>query len=251
MDGATAVRTIERWGLLAGVAGIVANLLLVALYALALPGVGDFAWTGPANDVVGGIVAMGATIPVAVALASVLHDRLVRWATPPAVVAMATMVVTSALLVADVIPFETQVFAAIPVIVVVFGWTAVIGRAGGRTRRLSPRLARSATAVGLAWVAGVVIALPSLLLPAQSVAQYVVGGIGLVVGVPAYLAFPVWLVALSSRAGAQLPSNEPSTGDHDENRVPSAGIPDSGRRRGPGGKRRPGLLHGPARDGQR
>ena len=63
-----AVRAVERWGLLAGVTGQVGNVLLIALYVLALPGLETFEWTGPANDVIGGIVFTGALIPVAFAL---------------------------------------------------------------------------------------------------------------------------------------------------------------------------------------
>ena len=59
------IGVVERWGLLAGVTGIAANLLLIALYALGLPDIGDYDWTGPANDVMGGIVSTSATIPVA------------------------------------------------------------------------------------------------------------------------------------------------------------------------------------------
>lgn len=211
MTEPAAVRTIERWGLLAGVTGVVANLLLAALWALAIPGLEKFEWTGPANDVVGGIVSTGALVPVAVALAALLDRRLVRVVTSLAVVAMGAMVVSSALLVADVLSFDVQVYVAIPVVVFMFGWVAAVGYVGTRGGRLPPRLARAATVIGLAGVAGLALALPGLLLPAQSVQQYVLFGAGLVVGVPAYLAFPVWLIVLSSRLRTQRTGDRPST----------------------------------------
>ena len=45
-----AVRTVDRWGLLAGVTSALANVLLVVLFTT--PAGGPYAWTGPANDAV-------------------------------------------------------------------------------------------------------------------------------------------------------------------------------------------------------
>lgn len=216
MDENVSIRTIERWGLLAGVTGVVGNLLLVALYTLALPGVGDFDWTGPANDVMSGVVSTGATIPVALALSSLIRRSAVRVVTFAVVVVLAVGVVASVLLVAGVIAFETQVVIAIPAIVLIFGWTAVIGYAGARRRVLSRPLANWATAMGVAGVAGLLVAAPSLLLPSGSVAQYAVGGAGLVIGVPAYLAFPIWLIALSSRIRASRPVDQDGSPQPDD-----------------------------------
>ena len=67
-----AVRTVERWGLLAAITGIVSNGLLLALYTVAQRNSG-YEWTGPANDVIGA-VSSGATIPVALALVTVLGE---------------------------------------------------------------------------------------------------------------------------------------------------------------------------------
>ena len=57
-----AVRTVGRWGLVAGVTGLLANVLLVVLFTT--PADGQYAWTGPANDVVGDVSSL-ALIPVA------------------------------------------------------------------------------------------------------------------------------------------------------------------------------------------
>ena len=46
-----AVRTVDRWGLLAGVTGFLGNALLVVLFTT--PADGPYAWTGHANDIVG------------------------------------------------------------------------------------------------------------------------------------------------------------------------------------------------------
>lgn len=199
------IRVVERWGLVAGVTGVAGNVLLIALWTLALPGVGDYDWTGPANDVMGGIVSTGATIPVALALGALVGSRpLVRVTTLLAASAMAAVVVSSTLLVTDAIPFEVQVLVAVPAIMVMFGWTAVIGRDGAVTRLLPLGLARLAVAIGVSGCLGFVLAGTSLLLPWESVAQYVVGGAGLLVGAPAFLAFPIWLILLSNRLHTHL-----------------------------------------------
>jgi hypothetical protein len=182
------VRVIERWGLLAGVTGVAANVLLVALYlSFAFPMMWASGWTGPANDVVGGIVSTGATIPVALELGKLAGGRsLVRAATVLAV-AMAAIAVTSALLVVDLIAYERQVFVAIPAVAIMFIWTAVTGWSGVATRLLPSRLAQLAVAIGLAGSAGMMLATGSLLF-----------------GIPAFLTFPVWLIALSNRLRAHL-----------------------------------------------
>jgi len=199
------IGVVERWGLLAGVTGIAANLLLIALYALGLPDIGDYDWTGPANDVMGGIVSTSATIPVALALGELVGGGLlVRWATRLAVAAMAALVVSTVLLVTDAVSFEIQVFVAAPAVILMLGWTAVVGRAGKANGLLPPRLARAAVVIGVAACVGTVLVGAGLLLPPESASQYAVAGAGLLAGVPAFLAFPVWLILLANRLRAHL-----------------------------------------------
>lgn len=197
------VRSVERWGLLAGVTGVVANLLLIALYALALPGASGFAWTGPANDVMGGIVSTSATIPLALAIQGLLGPAS-AWPTRLAVAAMVVLALSSLLLVADVVPFETQVFVAVPAIAVMMGWTVAVGLLGGRTGVLPARLAQVGVVTGLAGCAGLLLAGGALLLPAGSLSQYLVGGAGVGAGALGFLVFPVWLVLLSDRLRGHL-----------------------------------------------
>jgi len=93
-----AVRRVERWGLLAAVTGMVSNALLLALYTVARRN-SAYEWTGPANDVIGAL-SSGATIPVALALMTVLgRPRALRIATRLAVLAMGLIVVLSVALV--------------------------------------------------------------------------------------------------------------------------------------------------------
>lgn len=194
-----AVRAVERWGLLAGVTGIVGNILLIALYALALPGLESFEWTGPANDVIGGIVSTGALIPVAFALRDLLGGgSLVHRMTSVAVLAMVTIVVLALLLVVNVTPFAAQGPGAGAAAVVMFVWVGVVGRAGAAGSTLPRGLARGAVTMGVAASLGALLVGVSLLLPQESIPQYLMGGAGLILVLPAWLAFPVWLIRLSN-----------------------------------------------------
>ena len=67
-----AVRTVDRWGLVAGVTGVLGNVLLAVL--LTTPADGPYAWTGPANDVIG-VVSTLAIIPVVAGLLTVCGNR--------------------------------------------------------------------------------------------------------------------------------------------------------------------------------
>jgi hypothetical protein len=198
-----AVRTVERWGLLAAVTGIVSNGLLLALYTVAQRN-SAYEWTGPANDVIGA-VSSAATIPVALALVTVLgQTRALRVATRLATAGMAVIVVSSAALVAGLIPFAVSAAAAGTAVVAMFGWVVVVGRTGRVTGRLPARLARAAEVIGAAALAATPLIGLSLLLPAGSIPQYLVGGAGLLLGVPAAAAYPVWLLLVSNRLRGHL-----------------------------------------------
>jgi hypothetical protein len=198
-----AVRTVERWGLLAAVTGIVSNALLLALYTVAQRN-SSYEWTGPANDVIGA-VSSAATIPVALALVTVLGEtRARRLATRLATGAMALIVALNLALVSDLIPFAVQGAGAGVAVVAMFGWVLVVGRTGRTTGRLPGRLGRAAEVIGAAALAATPLVGLSLLLPAGSIPQYLVGGAGLLLAGPAFAAFPVWLLLVSSRLRGHL-----------------------------------------------
>ena len=58
--------------------------------------------------------------------------------------------------------------------------------------------------MGAAVLAAVPLVGLSLLLPARSLPQYLVGGAGLLLAVPAFTAFPIWLLLLSNRLHRHL-----------------------------------------------
>ena len=227
-DGALdqAVRVIERWGLVAAVTGMVANVLLLALYTVAQRN-SAYEWTGPANDVIGA-VSSWATIPVALALLTVLglfvgaksrsnatlrvagSSATLRVATRLAVVAMGLIVTLNVALVTDVIPFSVQAAGAGICVVAMFAWVLMVGRTGQTTGQLPGRLARTAQLMGAAVLTATPLVGLSLLLPAGSIPQYLVGGAGLLLVVPAFVAFPIWLLLLSTRLRRHLTEREAS-----------------------------------------
>jgi hypothetical protein len=190
-------RRIERWALVAGVTGCTANGLLLALWTVALPGNHSNDWTGPANDVIGAVSTL-AMIPMALGVRDLLRrpGRL-PLLTGALVAGNCALAAASALLVAQVIPFEVQAVVAIPVILAQFAWLRSAGRWGRLTGRLSRRLGRVGELAGTAVLAAVPLVTVAALMPRGSTAQYVIGGTGAALGLAAFAVFPIWQIALS------------------------------------------------------
>ncbi len=194
-------RRVERWALVAGVTGCTANGLLLALWTVALPGNHSYDWTGPANDVVGAVSTV-AMIPMAMGVSDLLRrpGRL-PLLTGALIAGNCALAGASALLVAQVIPFEVQAVVAIPVILAQFAWLRSAGRWGRLTRRLPGRLGRVGEFAGTAALAAVPLVGFAALMPRGSTAQYVIGVPGAGLGLAAFAVFPVWQIALSRAMG--------------------------------------------------
>jgi hypothetical protein len=198
----------------AGVTGCAANVLLAVFYAGRGPSVGvpgAVEWAGPVNDMMGA-VSSAAMVPVALGLLACLgRPRGLVVATWAAAGAMVVNVAASVLLLLDVIPFTGQAAAAVPAVAVIFGWLLLVGRAGRATRRLPARLSTAAVTIG----AGLLTALPlvgfAALLPSASPGQLLLGGLGLTLGVAAFVAYPIWLLALARSARDTPAAPEPAT----------------------------------------
>ena len=205
-----AARRVERWALVAGVTGCTANGLLLALYAVALPGNHDYDWTGPANDVIGAVAAL-AMIPMARGVRDLLGGpgRL-PLLTGTLAVSAAAMAIASGLLVTGRIEFPVQGVVGTGFAVALLLWTGSAGRWAAVTGALPPRLARAARLIGRGGLAGLPLAAVGAALPRGSVAQYAVGGAGVGLVLAAYLALPVWQIRLS-RAMSRRPAAGPTT----------------------------------------
>jgi hypothetical protein len=182
----------------AGVAGVIANGCLVLYYALARPWeaghAGPWEWLGPANDIVGS-VSMAALIPVIVYVGrKVPADRLLGVLCVAGVLASSAFALAGPMLVAGVITLETQFVVAGVGLPVIFGWLWRASWSAGHAQVLPPRTARAGELIAIAALAATGVALAGLLLPPASVGQFAVLGVAAVAGLPAYLAFPVWLI---------------------------------------------------------
>ena len=191
-----AVRTVDRWALFAGVTGLLANVLLVVLFMT--PADGPYAWTGPANDVVGDVSSL-AMIPVAVGLLAVCGNRrglgAITWLAVGAMVVMTTVLM---LMVLGLVSFAAATDSAYIGLIFLFGWVFAAGRSGRASGRLPRQVARCGVALGAAGLAGAALLTASAPMPAHSLIWDITFGAGLLTAIPVAL-FPVWLIVLSYR----------------------------------------------------
>ena len=197
----SAVRTVDRWGLVAGVTGFLGNVLLLVLSTT--PADGPYAWTGPANDTIG-VVSTLALIPVAAGLLAVCGNRPGLGAiTSLAILAMMVMAAVSLLFVLGLAPFAADVDSSYIGLAFVFGWVLAASRAGRGSGRLPRQVANCGLALGAAGLAGAALLTASVPMPAHSLIWDATFGAGLLTGIPVAL-FPVWLIVLSCRLPGHL-----------------------------------------------
>lgn len=199
---AGAVRTVNRWGLLAGVTGFYGNVLLLVLFTT--PADGPWSWTGPASDTTG-IVSPLAMIPVAAALRTVCGGRRGLGAISSlAIVAMAGMAAVSMLFVLGGVSFAMSVDSSYVGLAFMFGWVFAAGLAGRTSGRLPRQISNCGAALGAAGLAGAVLllAVPAPM-PAYSLISDVALGAKVLLGIPVAL-YPVWLIVLSYRLPGHL-----------------------------------------------
>jgi hypothetical protein len=204
--GKASVGTAARFAYAAGATGILANLFLIALYvALGLQAGGPEAETslGPAGDLSGsasdlvGSLSAAFMIPVALALGGRLPQRrAARFTQAAGLAAMALLTAGGPLLVLGVLAFEVQTTIAMAAWIVLCLWLLLVNRWLRLSGTLPVRLARLGEVLGVGLLAGYAIVGLGLLLPWMSWPQLVVFGVGVLIGLPAYLGIPVWFVLL-------------------------------------------------------
>ncbi len=200
------VRRAARFAYAAGATGILANLLLIALYVLLglqagrpeaqtlLGSVGDLA--GSASDLVGSL-ATALMIPVALALGGRLPQRRSARLTQAAgLAAMALLTVCGPLLVLGVLAFEVETPIAMAAWIILSLWLLLVNRWLRLTDALPVRVARLGEVLGAGTLAGYLVVGLGLLLPWMSWAQLVFFGVGVLIGLPAWLGIPIWFVLL-------------------------------------------------------
>jgi hypothetical protein len=180
----------------AGVTGTLANLLLIAFFALPVSRPVEAASFGTANDLVGSL-GTAFMIPVAVVLSAWLPDRPAsRIAQISGLSAMTILVVAGPLLVLGVLNFEVQAPVAMGAWVILSLWLFLVNRWLRTSGVLPARTARYGESMGaLVLIAGAVAGL-GLLLPWMSLPQLVLFGAGGVLAAGGMIGTPFWFLLL-------------------------------------------------------
>lgn len=188
------------WAWASGIAGLLANLLLVLFFLLARPFSevhNSFGWLGTANDWVM-VVQFLAMIPVAVALRRWLPPtRLVQVITAIAVVAMVIVAVLQLLLVAGVVEFDVQVLLVVAAFVPVYAWVFLASSVGHRTTALPRSVTRFGLLLGASGPLALLITAAGYLIGSASGHPVAAVAPGLLLGALSWLALPVWPLILA------------------------------------------------------
>jgi hypothetical protein len=211
LAGKWSVKVAARFAYAAGFTGILANLFLIVMYILLGFRAGSpearisldsaFHVAGSASDLLGSL-STAFMIPVALFLGGHLpRRRAARLAQAAGLAAMALLSVGGPLLVLGVLTFEVETPIAMAMLIVLGLWLFVVNRWLRLSTAIRPRVARLGEFVGACFLAGYVVFGLGLLLPWMSWPQLVVFGVGVVIGLPAYLGIPVWFVLLGRHLG--------------------------------------------------
>jgi hypothetical protein len=180
---------------------MLANLLLIAFYTVQVGHPERGSWLGSANDLIGS-VGSGLMVAVALGLTGVLPKRpTVRIAHMAGTTAMVLLTIMGPLLVAGVLAFEIQSPIALACFLVLAYWLVLVNRGLRESALFTAPITKLGERSGYAVLIGALVAASGLLLPAGSVQQLVLFGIGALVAVVGMLAIPVWFILL----GRQLP----------------------------------------------
>ncbi len=186
------------WALVSGVAGVVANVLLVAFFVVALGlGLAQYGWLGTVNDAVI-MLQFLAFVPVALVLPRGLPPvRSVRIATAAAVVGMVSVAVLQLLLILGVLTFDVQVLLVVAAFLPVYGWVLAVSSVGHRSGTLPRSLTRFGLVLGVSFPVGLVIFAAGLPFGWGSAVQLPFAVAGGVLAGLSWLALPVWPLLLA------------------------------------------------------
>jgi hypothetical protein len=200
--GRSNVKRTALFAYAVGTTGILANLFLIAFFALQASHPEDGTSLGSANDLVGSL-ASAFMIPVALALSAWLPDRrLSRITQVVGLSAMAVLTVGGPLLVSGVLAFNVQAPIMVSAWMVLCLWLFLINRGLRLSAVLRPRLARLGEVLGAGTLVGGAVVGLGFLLPWMSWPQLVVFGMGGVLGVIGMLGIPVWFLLLGRHLAA-------------------------------------------------
>ncbi len=199
---------LAAWAVLAGLIGLVANLLLILFFVLAQPfdgGWSPYGWLGTANDLA--VAAQFLTlIPVALALPRWLPaGRAGRVATAAAVIAMVVVVVLQLMLVAGVVDFDLQVWLVTPAFLPVYGWIFVTSAVAHRSNDRHRTVSRFGLLLGSSFPIALVITVAGFGIGSALGLALPFAVPGIVYGAAAWLALPLWPLLLARLVFARPP----------------------------------------------
>lgn len=188
------------WAWTSGLAGLLANALLVLFFLLAQP-FGDmrrsFEWLGTANDWVI-IVQFLTMIPVALALRQWLPlTRSLRVATAIGVGAMLAIAVLQALLIAGALDFDMQVLLVVAAFLLVYAWVFLVSSTGHRQGALPRAVTRFGLLLGASFPGALLITTAGYLIGLGFGHPLAFAAPGMVLGAASWLAFPTWPLVLA------------------------------------------------------
>jgi len=196
------VKMTARFAYAAGTTGILANLFLIAFFAVLASHPDDGNAFGTANDIVGSL-ATAFMIPVALFLGGRLPQRrAARFTQVAGLTAMALLTIGGPLLVLGVLAFEVATPIAMAAWIILSLWLLLVNRWLRLSGALPVRLARLGEYLGAGTLVGYAIVGLGLLLPWMSWGQLAVFVVGVLIGLPAWLGIPVWFVVLGRHLGA-------------------------------------------------
>lgn len=186
----------------AGTTAVLANLLLVAFYAIQASHPEDGTSLGSASDLVGSL-STAFMIPVALVLAGRLSGRrFARITRGIGVSAMAVLTVGGPLLVLGVLAFEVQAPIMVAAWMILCVWLLLVNRWSRLSGTLRPRLAHFGEFVGACTLSGGAVIGLGLFLPWMSWPQLIFFGVGGVLGLIGWFCIPLWFLLLGRHLAA-------------------------------------------------
>lgn len=186
----------------AGATSILANLFLIAFYALQASHPEDGTSLGSANDLMGAL-GTALMIPVALALSVWLPDRrLTRMTQVVGLSAMVVLTMGGPLLVSEVLAFNVQAPIAVAAWMVLCLWLFLVNQWLRLSAALRLHLARFGEFLGAGTLAGGAVVGLGFLLPWMSWPQLIFFGVGGLLGVVGMLGIPVWFLLLGRHLAA-------------------------------------------------
>ncbi|GLK28763.1 hypothetical protein GCM10017608_26980 [Agromyces luteolus] len=208
MGSAAGTEQVRIWAGLQGFVSLAALVALVLFFTLATPFSTPqprWSWLGPVND---WLAVIGAVpwIVAMVLLARHLTAGPWLWAlTVLACIGAAAIAIVTLLMLGGLADLQAQTIVSVVATVVAFAWAAVAAVVAREAGVLPAWLAVLAIAITAALVATAIAGGIGFLAPDGSALRSTLFGVAVVLGGLAWIAFPVWWLAIASNLRCEAP----------------------------------------------